>query len=199
MYSNNGLPRISISPGIHVGRRKRLPSSQPEWELVSHEGISHSCENLSDHLAREAGARRWLVSDGQNCLVMHASCFVFKSNTPLRTSNKDVQGWGGCHWTSFCSSSSSGHLNRPISLSLSQGLFLFCVCEGVPTCMCVYSGCTWYPQKSGEGIGAPRTGCEPPCECWALTPLQGQPVHLPVDLSPAPGPPFSASHCCLSL
>lgn len=40
VYSNNGLQRISISPGIRVGRRKRLPSSQPEWELVSHEGIS---------------------------------------------------------------------------------------------------------------------------------------------------------------
>jgi hypothetical protein len=49
-------------------------------------------------------------------------------------------------------------------------------------CMYVYTICVQCPQKPEEGISSSKAGitegCEPPCECWELSPgpLKGQPM-----------------------
>lgn len=58
--------------------------------------------------------------------------------------------------------------------------------ECLPTYMSMYHVRAWCPQRPEEDVGDPGTrvvgGSEPPCQCWELklSPLEGQPVLLPL-------------------
>lgn len=60
----------------------------------------------------------------------------------------------------------------------------------LPACISVHHMCVWYPRRTKESVGSPRTGatdgCEPPYEFWEWKlVLKEQPVLRPATHAPS--------------
>lgn len=90
-------PRTGMSPGVSCLEKEDTEDLVPGEELVSQEKISHSSDNLSDHLVGQVGAKTVVDLRNQERLAVHISCLLFKPE-PHYQQPKDGL-WS--HWSLF--------------------------------------------------------------------------------------------------